>query len=163
VHRTRTDACQWPSNIYLPTPRIPAFDECLRVQILAGTAANTLLHSLSPMFPATALTLTLFLSSVSLSLSATLPTTRGSVDPCTKIAGLPFAQPADILACFKVFPYNETLKLNVLSVVSTTLDFYTFEAQALNVPPPFQESTVNLRKEIARINATTYPVDIYLL
>ena len=111
------------------------------------------------MFSPRALTVTLFFSLIPLSLSASLQSRRAA-DPCAKIAGLPYVQPADVLACFRAFPYNETLKHNILSVVSTTLDFYSFEAQALDVPPPFHESTVNLRQEIARINATAYPVDI---
>ncbi|KAI0267484.1 hypothetical protein BC834DRAFT_982168 [Gloeopeniophorella convolvens] len=80
-------------------------------------------------------------------------------DPCVKVAGLTFADPADVIACQKSFPFNETLRQNVLSVVSRVFDFYTFEDFYLNSPPPFQESTVNIRAELARINATKYPTD----
>ena len=83
-------------------------------------------------------------------------------DPCVKVAGkvagLPFVDPADAIACQKSFPFNETLRQNVLSVVSRVFDFYTFEDFYLNSPPPFQESTTNIRSEIARINSTCYEV-----
>ena len=79
-------------------------------------------------------------------------------DPCVKIAGLSFADPADAIACQKSFPFNETLRQNVLSVVSSVFDFYTFEDFYLNSPPPFQDSTTDIRAQIARINATQYAV-----
>ncbi|KAN0139282.1 hypothetical protein V8E53_002783 [Lactarius tabidus] len=65
-------------------------------------------------------------------------------DPCVKVAGLQFADPADAIACQKSFPLNETLRQN---------DFY------LNLPPPFQESTTDIRADISRINATNYATD----
>ncbi len=79
-------------------------------------------------------------------------------DPCVKVAGLQFADPADAIACQKSFPFNETLRQNVLSVVSRVFDFYTFENFYLNSPPPFQESTTDIRADIARINSTNYAV-----
>ena len=79
-------------------------------------------------------------------------------DPCVKIAGLQFVDPADAIACQKSFPFNETLRQNVLSVVSRVFDFYTFEDYYLNSPPPFQDSTTNIRADIARINSTHYEV-----
>ena len=82
-------------------------------------------------------------------------------DPCTKIAGLTIVDPADAIACQKSFPFDEALRQNVLSVVSGVFDFYTFEDFYLNSPPPFQESTTNIRAEIARINSTQYAVRIF--
>ena len=79
-------------------------------------------------------------------------------DPCVKVAGLEFADPADAIACQKSFPFNETLRQNVLTVISRVFDFYTFEDYYLNSPPPFQESTTNIRADIARINSTYYEV-----
>ena len=84
-----------------------------------------------------------------------------SKDPCAKIAGQDFVQPADALACLKSFPFNETLRQNVIAVSSGVFDFYTFEEYYLNSPPPFQESTVNIRQELARINSTEYAVRLY--
>lgn len=37
-------------------------------------------------------------------------------DPCIKVAGKTFAAPADALACLKSFPFNETIRQNVISV-----------------------------------------------
>ncbi|KAH8986936.1 hypothetical protein EDB86DRAFT_2206928 [Lactarius hatsudake] len=91
-------------------------------------------------------------------LLATAVATAAS-DPCAKVAGLQFADPADAIACQKSFPFNETLRQNVLTVVSRVFDFYTFEDFYLNSPPPFQESTTNIRADIARINSTHYATD----
>ena len=85
-------------------------------------------------------------------------TATGTFDPCVKVAGLQFVDPADAISCQKSFPFNETLRQNVLSVVSRVFDFYTFEDFYLKSPPPFQESTTDIRAEIARINATQYAV-----
>jgi hypothetical protein len=78
-------------------------------------------------------------------------------DPCTAIAGALFSRPIDALACLKSFPFNETLRQNVLSTVSRVLDFYTFEDYYPKSTIPFPNE-VNIRAELARINATLYPV-----
>lgn len=75
-----------------------------------------------------------------------------------KIAGKTFVPPADALACMKSFPFNETLRQNVLDVVSRVFDFYTFEDYYLKSPAPFQDSTTNIRAQLARINTTHYAV-----
>jgi len=80
-------------------------------------------------------------------------------DPCSKIAGRDFVDPTYVLDCHKSFPFNETLRQNVLSAVGGVFDFYTFEDFYLNLPPPFQESTTDIRAEIARINSTQYESD----
>jgi hypothetical protein len=82
-------------------------------------------------------------------------------DPCSEITGRNFVDPANVIDCHKSFPFNETLRQNVLSVVSSVFDFYTFEDFYLNSPPPFQESTTDIRAEIARINNTQYEVSIF--
>ncbi|KAI0672323.1 hypothetical protein C8Q78DRAFT_1077857 [Trametes maxima] len=82
-----------------------------------------------------------------------------AADPCVKIAGKAFAPPADALACMKSFPFNETLRQNVLTVISRVFDFYTFEDYYLDSPPPFQDSTTNIRAQLARINRTHYQTD----
>lgn len=83
-------------------------------------------------------------------------------DPCAKITGLSFVSTADAIACQKSFPFNETLRQNVISVISGVFDFYTFEDYYLDSPPPFQESTSNIRAQIARINNTDYEVSQYV-
>ncbi|KAI0267472.1 hypothetical protein BC834DRAFT_822437 [Gloeopeniophorella convolvens] len=94
-----------------------------------------------------------------LSATAVVATPVPSDDPCSNIAGNLFSTPADSLACLRSFPFNETLRQNVLTTVSRVFDFYTFEDYYLNSPPPFQESTANIRSELARINTTTYASD----
>ena len=83
-------------------------------------------------------------------------------DPCAKIAGLSFVDPADAIACQKSFPFQEVLRQNVISVVSGVFDFYTFEDFYYDSPPPFQDSTKDIRKEIKRINCTQYDVRMFL-
>jgi hypothetical protein len=90
-------------------------------------------------------------------LLATAAATAAS-DPCVKVAGLQFVDPADAIACQKSFPFNETLRQNVLTVISRVFDFYTFEDYYLNSPPPFQDSTTDIRADISRINSTYYEV-----
>ena len=84
-------------------------------------------------------------------------------DPCIKIAGLTFVDPADAIACQRSFPFDEELRQNVIDVVSRVFDFFTFEDFYLNSPPPFQESTTDIRAEIARINSTEYAVRMFSL
>ncbi|KAG5639741.1 hypothetical protein H0H81_000021 [Sphagnurus paluster] len=80
-------------------------------------------------------------------------------DPCAAIAGKTFVPPADALACYKAFPFSEKLRQNVLTNVARVFDFFTFENYYLNSPAPFQESTVNIRGKIAKINSTKYQTD----
>ncbi|KAJ7628461.1 hypothetical protein FB45DRAFT_1028550 [Roridomyces roridus] len=81
-------------------------------------------------------------------------------DPCAAVAGQAFVHPADALACLKSFPFNETLRQNVLTNnIARVFDFFTFEDYYLDSPPPFQESTTNIRADLARINKTSYATD----
>jgi hypothetical protein len=84
-----------------------------------------------------------------------------AADPCAPFAGQAFVVPSQALACLKSFPFNETLRQNVLTVISRVFDFYTFEDFYLNSPPPFQESTTNIRADIARINSTKFEVKMF--
>lgn len=102
-------------------------------------------------------TLTTALNSV---VASPMAVTATATDPCAAIAGQTFVPVANAVACQKSFPFNETLRQNVLSVVSRIFDFYTFEDYYLDSPAPFQESTTNIRSELARINSTVYEVRI---
>ncbi|KIM41633.1 hypothetical protein M413DRAFT_411566 [Hebeloma cylindrosporum] len=82
-----------------------------------------------------------------------------AADPCVKIADQEFVPPADALACYKTFPFNETLRQNVLTNVARVFNFFTFEDFYLNSPPPFQESTSDIRATLAKINSTKYETD----
>ncbi|KAJ7253056.1 hypothetical protein B0H12DRAFT_602616 [Mycena haematopus] len=95
-----------------------------------------------------------------LSVLAPLSFAVKSGDPCAVIAGKTFALPSDALACLKSFPFNETLRQNVLTHnIARVFDFFTFEDYYLQSPPPFQESTVDIRAALARINTTKYTTD----
>lgn len=93
-----------------------------------------------------------------LALSATTSGAPSAVDSCAKFAGQQYAAPSDALACLKSFPFNETLRQNVLTNVARVFDFFTFEEYYTNSPAPFQESTTNIRENLARINSTKYEV-----
>ncbi|KAI0028059.1 hypothetical protein K488DRAFT_59656 [Vararia minispora EC-137] len=80
-------------------------------------------------------------------------------DPCTVIGGKTWVAPADAIACQKSFPFNETLRSNVMSVVSNVFDFYTFEDYYLRSPAPFQESTVNIREKLQELSFTDFATD----
>ncbi|KAG6816400.1 hypothetical protein H0H87_006312 [Tephrocybe sp. NHM501043] len=82
-----------------------------------------------------------------------------AADPCAKVAGKAFVPPADALACYKAFPFNETLRQNVLTNVARVFDFFTFEDYYLKSPPPFQESTANIRATISKLNTTKFKTD----
>lgn len=102
--------------------------------------------------------LTAVLSTLGLAFSASAAPDKRQSDPCAAIAGKDFVPPADALACMKAFPFNETLRQNVLTVISRVFDFYTFEDFYLDSPPPFQDSTNNIRANLTRINTTEYAV-----
>lgn len=106
-----------------------------------------------------ALALGLVATGALLVVSASAAPASSDADPCAKIAGMTFVPVPDALACQKSFAFNETLRQNVMSVVSNVFNFYTFEDYYLNSPPPFQESTVDIRGELARINTTQYDTD----
>lgn len=90
--------------------------------------------------------------------AALFPFLASAGDPCAAIAGKTFVPPAAALACYKAFPFNETLRQNVLNNVARVFDFYTFEDYYLNSPPPFQESTNNIRATLVKLNTTKYQV-----
>ncbi|KZV63402.1 hypothetical protein PENSPDRAFT_211766 [Peniophora sp. CONT] len=84
---------------------------------------------------------------------------QGVSDPCTAIAGLNFTDPALVIVCQKSFPFNETLRQNVMSVVSNVFNFYTFEEFYLRSPPPFQESTANINQTLKELSTETFATD----
>jgi hypothetical protein len=93
--------------------------------------------------------------------SLAAPTSRDNSDPCVNVAGRAFVDPADALACLQSFPFNETLRQNVLSVVSTVFDFYTSEIFYSNSPAPFEASTTDIRAQIQQIDTTQYEVSAF--
>jgi hypothetical protein len=118
-----------------------------------------MLHSKVVIVPALALASLPLALAAALSTSTSSNTALAAKDPCIKIAGKAFAPPADVLACMKSFPYSQALHDNVLTNIARVMDFFTFEPYYLHSPAPFQESTVNIRAELARIGNTKYPTD----
>lgn len=81
-------------------------------------------------------------------------------DACKAIASkLPFVPPEEALACLRSFPFNDTVRKNVLANANGVLDFYTFEPYYLRSPAPFQESTINIRAELSRMAKKRYTTD----
>ena len=83
-----------------------------------------------------------------------------SSDPCAAIAGKPYVVPSQALACLTSFAYNETIKSNVMTNAERVTDFFSFEPFYKRSPPPFQESTVQIRDEFSRIRKTKYQVSL---
>ncbi|EAU84152.2 hypothetical protein CC1G_08693 [Coprinopsis cinerea okayama7 len=107
-----------------------------------------------------------FESVLGISLILSIPTVLGApaaiaddVEPCGKLAGRTHARPLDVLACYKSWPFNETIRQNVLTTLSRVFDFYTFENYYLDSPHPFEGSTSDIRAHIDRINNTVYEND----
>ncbi|KAF8651179.1 hypothetical protein AX16_004834 [Volvariella volvacea WC 439] len=94
---------------------------------------------------------------------AAAPSSPRSDDPCADISERAlttrFVPPGEVLACLKSFPFQEELRQNVLTNIARVFDFFTFEEYYLDSPPPFQESTIDIRAEINRINQTIYATD----
>ncbi|KAG8748584.1 hypothetical protein FRC10_003718 [Ceratobasidium sp. 414] len=80
-------------------------------------------------------------------------------DPCAAIAPKGWYKPSQVLSCLQSFPYNETLRDNIVDVVSKTFNFHTSVSFHLNMPDPFTDDTVDLQGELRRIRATKYDTD----
>ena len=74
-----------------------------------------------------------------------------AADPCSTIAGVKWAAPADVRACLSSFPVNETLRSNLVETVSKTiLTFHTSPNYEFRAPEPFTNDVhVDLQKEFA--------------
>lgn len=108
------------------------------------------------MRPLSSLVSTLSLAGVTLAAVAL----RGDQpDPCAAIAGRPLVPPEEVLACLRSFPFNETIRQNLLANANGVLDFFTFEPYYLRSPKPFQESTIDIRAELKRMAKKKYASD----
>ena len=105
--------------------------------------------------------LTAFVALLGLSTPFALAAPAAS-DPCAKIAGQAFAAPADALACLKSFPFNQTIRANVLDVVTGVFGLYTYEDYYLDSPHPYEDSTVSISDKFAELNRTAYDVSAAL-
>jgi len=94
-----------------------------------------------------------------------VPLSRGQhtphgLDPRSKVAGEQSVDPVLAEACMSLFTFNETSKQNVLSVVSGSWDFYTWEAGYFDLPEPFHKASWDIHAEIQRIKQTRYDVSM---
>ncbi|KDQ15060.1 hypothetical protein BOTBODRAFT_131652 [Botryobasidium botryosum FD-172 SS1] len=83
-------------------------------------------------------------------------------DLCTPIANQTWVLPSQVRSCLQSFPFNATLRDNVVDVVSKTLNFHTSVTYSLKQPPPFDEINVDIQAELARIRKSTYASDFAL-
>ncbi|CAE6419408.1 unnamed protein product [Rhizoctonia solani] len=95
-------------------------------------------------------------------LAAGSPLQPRQSDPCTAIATKGWYKPSQVLSCIQSFPYNETLRDNIVDVVSKTFNFHTSVSFHLNMPDPYTDDTVDLQGELRRIGRTKYDSDFNL-
>ncbi|KAG9128409.1 hypothetical protein FRC07_013749 [Ceratobasidium sp. 392] len=89
-----------------------------------------------------------------------LAATAQAQDPCTKIARETWIKPSEVNACLSYFPFNATLRDNVVDVLSKTFaQFHASTSFHLNAPDPFTSNTVDLIGELKRVRSTTYSSD----
>ncbi|KAJ9122476.1 hypothetical protein QFC22_001903 [Naganishia vaughanmartiniae] len=102
---------------------------------------------------------TLFSTLLLLVTAAPTPKWLDGAEACSHIAQQTLNDPRDVVACLKSFPFREDFRQNVLAVAETAINFHTFETISLNAPPPFEDSTINLRAEFDRIRHQQYDTD----
>ncbi|CAE6439798.1 unnamed protein product [Rhizoctonia solani] len=96
-------------------------------------------------------------------LSSGSPLESRQSDPCTKIVNQPWSKPSEVSSCLSSFPFNATLRDNVVDVLSKTFSqFHTSTNFHLHMPDPFTDDTVDLLGEFQRIKKTTYKSDLDL-
>ncbi|KLO14415.1 hypothetical protein SCHPADRAFT_872766 [Schizopora paradoxa] len=79
------------------------------------------------------------------------------VDPCAAIGNQEWVAPSAVRACFESFPVNQTIKSNILEVVTKTLAFHTSVSYQVLAPEPFTaEVHEDILGDLARIGATQY-------
>ncbi|KAG8687366.1 hypothetical protein FRC09_013544 [Ceratobasidium sp. 395] len=81
-------------------------------------------------------------------------------DPCAQIARQSWMKPSEANACLSYFPFNATLRDNIVDVVSKTFSqFHASTSYHLNMPTPFTDDTVDILGELKRIVGTKYSSD----
>ncbi|CAE6473612.1 unnamed protein product [Rhizoctonia solani] len=96
-------------------------------------------------------------------LSSGSPLESRQSDPCTKIVNQAWSKPSEVSLCLSSFPFNATLRDNVVDVLSQTFSqFHTSTNFHLKMPDPFTDDTIDLLGEFQRIRKTTYKSDFEL-
>ncbi|KAF5360262.1 hypothetical protein D9758_009178 [Tetrapyrgos nigripes] len=92
--------------------------------------------------------------------------TRQSDDPCAKVVGKKWVDPAVLRACFTSVPVDPDLKENIIDVINKTLLFHTSVNYQISAPEPFTNDVhEDLVKDLARISDQSYDseFDLHLL
>lgn len=83
-----------------------------------------------------------------------------NADPCAAIGGKIWVAPRDVRACFTSFKVNNTIRANIVEVITKTLAFHTSTNYQLRAPEPFtQDVHEDLLGDLARISRQAYPSD----
>ncbi|KAF5371707.1 hypothetical protein D9758_003451 [Tetrapyrgos nigripes] len=78
-------------------------------------------------------------------------------DPCAKIGGQQWVNPADLRACFTSFPLDPALQENIIDVLNKTMAFHVSVNYQISAPEPFTNDVhEDLLKDFARIKAQSY-------
>ncbi|CUA71803.1 Glucan 1,4-alpha-maltotetraohydrolase [Rhizoctonia solani] len=84
-------------------------------------------------------------------------------DPCAAIHNTTWLKPSQVHSCLSYFPFNATLRDNVVDVLSAMLDqFHASTKFHLDMPEPFKDTTVDILGELQRIKKSTYSSDFEL-
>ncbi|KAF8748925.1 Peptidase family S41 [Rhizoctonia solani] len=84
-------------------------------------------------------------------------------DPCAAISNSTWVKPSELHSCFSYFPFNTTLRDNIVDVLSKTFDqFHTSTRFHLDMPEPYKDITIDILGELQRIKQSTYSSDFEL-
>ncbi|KAG5641475.1 hypothetical protein DXG03_005115 [Asterophora parasitica] len=104
-----------------------------------------------------------FLAFVAASLSlvgAAVLEERAPVDPCATIAGKKWVSPKEVRACYQSIKVDETLKANIIEVVTKTLAFHASTNYQIKAPQPFTNDVhEDILATLAQIKSKKYASD----
>ncbi|QRW23962.1 3-methyl-2-oxobutanoate hydroxymethyltransferase [Rhizoctonia solani] len=84
-------------------------------------------------------------------------------DPCAAISNSTWVKPSELHSCFSYFPFNTTLRDNIVDVLSKTFDqFHTSTRFHLDMPEPYKDITIDILGELQRIKQSIYSLDFEL-
>ncbi|KAJ1300879.1 hypothetical protein OPQ81_002517 [Rhizoctonia solani] len=100
---------------------------------------------------------------LALGLSALVAGSPLRSDPCAVISNTTWLKPSQVNSCLSYFPFNATLRDNIVDVLSKTFDqFHASTKFHLKMPEPYEDTTVDILDELQRIKRSTYSSDFEL-
>ncbi|KAG5642979.1 hypothetical protein DXG03_001827, partial [Asterophora parasitica] len=85
---------------------------------------------------------------------------RAPVDPCATVAGKKWVSPKEVRACYQSIKVDETLKGNIIEVITKSLAFHTSTNYEIRAPQPFTNDVhEDILADLARIKYTQYASD----